>query len=334
MAFSYERIQANRFTQETGSAERLVPTPTIGAVSALGRLEPQGEITLLSAPNSLDGTTTRIDQLLVSEGDRVQAGQVVAILDSHDRRQTALQQSQAAVEIAEAELNRVKAGARMGDIDAQKASIARLEAELSNAQLEYDRFDALFSVGAISESERDSKRLVVTTTQAQLAQARSDLDSISEVRPVDIDVAEAELSSAIATVTQAEAELNVTYIRAPQPGQVIEVYTKPGEVVDNDGILAIGQTEQMVVVAEVYETDIGQVQVGQDVIVTSAATNEPLQGVVSQIGLQVDRQEAFNTDPTVNTDNRIVEVSIQLDEPSSEQVRNLSNLQVQVVIRV
>lgn len=310
------------------------PIPTITAIAALGRLEPQGEILQLSAPSSLDGTTTRVDQLLVNEGDWVDTGQVVAVLDIHDRRMAALERAEAAVRVAESELKRVQAGARTGDIDAQRALIIRLEAELRNAQQEYERFDSLFTAGAASASERDSKLLIAEAAQAQLEQAQSALDSIAEVRPVDVQVAQSELESAIAAVAQAEAELDVTYVRASVAGQVIDVLTRPGEVIGNEGIVNIGQTSQMSVVAEIYETDITRVQVGQPAIITSAAFPGKLTGQVSQIGLEVKQQEIFTVDPLANTDNKVVEVRIVLDPESSQQVAGLSNLQVQVVIDV
>ncbi|NEP18841.1 MAG: ABC exporter membrane fusion protein [Leptolyngbya sp. SIO4C1] len=323
----------SRETAEPDSAAVSEPIPTLSAISALGRLEPQGEVTILSAPSSLDGTTTRVEQLLVKEGDWIEAGQVVAVLDIQGRRLAAFKQAQTAVQIAEAELSRVRAGAKSGDIDAQKAAIARLEAELSNAQLEYERFDGLYKVGAISASERDSKRLVLETTEAQLQQARSALDGIVEVRPVDVQVAQAELASAIAQVAQAETELEATYIRAPLAGQVLKIHARPGEIIDAQGILELGKTSQMVVVAEVYETDISRVQIGQPAVINSSATSERLRGTVSQIGLQVSQQETFALDPAANTDNRVVEVRIQLDADSSQQVSHLSNLQVNVIIQ-
>lgn len=306
----------------------------LSAVSALGRLEPQSEIVTLSAPSSLDGTTTRIETLLTREGIWVQAGQTVAVLDSHGRRQAALAQAEAAVESARAELDKVKAGAVSGELEAQKATILRLEAELRNAQSEYQRFDSLFQSGAISASESDQKKLIMETAEAQLAEAQSALDGLAEVRPVDVAIAQAHLREALSAVNQATAELDMTYVKAPLSGQVLNILSQPGEIIGNNGILEIGETNQMIAVAEVYETDIGLIEIGQEAVITSGATDRKLTGVVSEIGLQVNRQETFNTDPTVNTDNRIVKVTIRLDAESSEQVRNLSNLQVQVVIQV
>ncbi|MBD2741665.1 ATP-binding cassette domain-containing protein [Coleofasciculus sp. FACHB-1120] len=103
--------------------------PAILAVTALGRLEPQGEVIKLSAPMSIQGAA-RVDQLLVSEGDKVIKGQVVAILDNRNRLQAALDKAKQQVKVAQANLNKVKAGAQAGEIGAQKAAIARTQEEL------------------------------------------------------------------------------------------------------------------------------------------------------------------------------------------------------------
>jgi HlyD family secretion protein len=143
-----------------------LPTPT--SITSLGRLEPQGEVIRIAAPT----TGSRVAQLLVRQGDRVQTGQVIAVLDSRDRLQAALLRSQEQVKLAQARLAQIQAGAKQGDIAAQSATINRLKAELQNARVEYQRYQALYREGAISASMLDSKRLIVETTQAQIDQAR------------------------------------------------------------------------------------------------------------------------------------------------------------------
>lgn len=336
-AYFYSRVDASTFgaTMLPADAEQNedIP-PAIEAVSALGYLEPKSEIIRLSAPGSLDGTTTRISEILVSEGSELAADEVVAVLDSDSSRKATLRQAQTALEIAEAELARVRAGASSGQIGAQDATITRAEAELRNAQSEYERFEALFQAGAVSASVRDDKRMMLETAQARVIQSRAAREDIAEVRPVDIGVAEARVSDARATVEKAAAELERVYIHTPIAGQVLKVHAKPGETIGSQGILEVAQIDQMIVVAEVYETDIERVRIGQEAIVVSGATDGKLKGTVSQIGLQVSQQESFNTDPTATTDNRVVEVEITLDAESSQQVSGLSNLQVQVVIQV
>ncbi len=151
--------------------------------------------------------------------------------------------------------------------------------------------------------------------------------------PVDIQVAQAELQSTIASVKQAKADYELTAIRSPIDGQILDVNVRPGEVVGGKGIADIGKTGQMYVVAEVYETDIKKVQISQPAVISSPAFNGELQGTVSQIGLQVDRQDIFDINPQADTDNKVIDVKIRLKPEDSEKVANLTNLQVQTLIK-
>ncbi|MDJ0688359.1 MAG: ABC exporter membrane fusion protein [Xenococcaceae cyanobacterium MO_188.B32] len=343
--------------------------PEIKTVTALGRLEPSGEIIQVSVSSAAEGN--RIEELLVTEGEEIAKGQIIAILDSRDRAEAALRQAEARVTVAQANLARVKAGAKTGEIEAQKAAIARIEAErsndieaqtamvsrmeaeLRNAQVEYQRYQQLYDRGAISTSQRDAKKLTLETAQEQLAEAKAKLNrirtaqqkqiaeakatlnKIAEVRPVDVAVAAAEVKEAQAAVATAKADLDRTYIKSPQAGTVTKILTRPGEVVSgNEGIARIGQINQMYAVAEVYESDISKVKLGQKADITSSAISGKLTGTVEHIGLEIQRQEVVNTDPTANIDAKVVEVKVKLDEESTKRVAGLTNLLVSVKINL
>lgn len=121
-------------------------------------------------------------------------------------------------------------------------------------------------------------------------------------------------------------------MRSPQPGQILQINQYPGEVVNPEGIVSFGQTEQMYVVAEVYETDITRVKLGQKATIISPAFPQQLQGEVTEIGLQIGQQDVLNTDPVSDVDRRVVEVKIRLNPEASAQVVSLSHLQVEVLI--
>jgi HlyD family secretion protein len=420
------------------TAAAAVAASQLTTVTALGRLEPRGEVIKVSGSGAADGS--RIDRLLVKEGDRVKTGETIAILDNRDRQQAAFDQAQEQVRVARANLAKVKAGAKNGEIQAQKASIARLEADRSNeiaaqqaivARLEVDRsteitaqqatiarlkaeqqgeiqtqqaaiarieaelrnatneqrrYSQLYQQGAISASTSDSKTLATETAQQQLnegkaklnqiqqsrqqqineaqaklnqiqqsrqqqineaqaklsqiqesrqqqiGEAEANLDRIAEVRPVDIEAAAAEVGSAQAAAKQAKANLALAYIRAPRDAQVLKIHTYPGEKVGNDGIVELGQTREMLAVAEIYQSDVDKVRIGQPANITSDSFQGELQGSVEYIGLQVQRQNIVNTDPSANIDARIVEVKVRLDAASSQKVAGLTNLQVKVAI--
>ncbi|MGB2924854.1 MAG: ABC exporter membrane fusion protein [Limnothrix sp.] len=346
--------------------ETVVEVVEILTVTALGRLEPVGEVVQLSAPTSNQGN--RVAQLLVKEGDRLNRGQMVAILDSYDQLAAALAEAKERVKVAQAQLAVVKAGAKQGAIDSQTAEIARieaqyqgdlatqsatvrrLEAEVQNAAAEKDRYQMLFEAGAISASQRDSKNLILQTAQSSLQEAQASLQrtqatnpenlsraqatlaQISEVRPVDIQVAQADVDRAIAAKNQAQANLDQAVVYAPIAGEVLFIHTRPGEVVSSDGIIEIGQTKTMQAVGEVYQSDISKVQPGQKVLVSSTAIEGDLYGTVERVGSQVLRQSVVNTDPSVNIDARVVEVYAILDAESSAKAAKFTNLQVQMEI--
>lgn len=353
------------------SAKVAIPktAPIIVNVTGLGRLEPQGEVIHLSAPSSLEAS--RVTQLMVKEGDKVRKGQMVAILDSYETRLSTLEQAKQDVKLSQAQLAKVKAGAQAGEIGAQKATIARLEAqlhgevaarqatiarlqsELSNAQVEHQRYQQLYKEGAVSASQNDTKRLPVDTynkqieetqetlkqsvetLQKQIQEAKSTLSRIAEVRPVDVQVSQAQVDKAIAAVKKAQSDLNLTYVRAPKDGQILKIHSRLGEIVDEKGIADLGQTDQMYAVAEIYETDIGKVHLGQRATIISDAFPGKLQGTVDHIGLQVNKQTAFNPNPLADTDQKVVEVKVRLDRPvGGQQLATLTNLQVRVAIHL
>ncbi|MBD2260453.1 HlyD family efflux transporter periplasmic adaptor subunit [Pseudanabaena sp. FACHB-2040] len=354
----------NQAREEAESSAEVLPP--VG-IAALGRLEPATEVIQVAAPMALDGD--RLLELQVGEGDRVEAGQVIAVLDSRNRLQDEVQQAQERVRAAQARLAQVQAGAQTGELQAQRANIsrlqaeiegsrsvqaatlARLEAEVQTAEREYQRFEQLYQQGAVSASTLDGYRLTATTAQAQLSEARESanrtlttlqaqlreatatLDRIAEVRPVDVQVAQAEVEGAIAALQQAQTNLEQANIRAPIAGQVLKVHARPGEKLTDSGIADLGQTDEMAVVAEVYQSDVGRVTPGQAAVVTGQAFGGELQGVVSQVGLQIDRQNVFSNQPGENLDRRVVEVRIALTPEASRTVANLTNLQVQVVIQ-
>jgi HlyD family secretion protein len=337
--------------------------PRVQTVTALGYLEPRGEIIKLSAPNS-GGSANRVERLLVKRGDTVKTGQTIAILDSYARLQSALVQSQKQVAVARSNLSVVKAGAKrgeiaaqqseinrlkaqqQGEIQAQAATVARLQAELQNAQVEGQRYESLFQQGAVSASLQDSKTLALKTAQRNLQEAQvvlrriqttrspelaaavAKLDGIAEVRPVDVEAAQAQVDQAIASVQQAQSQLDLATVRASQDGVVLEIHTRPGELISTDGIVELGQTQQMTALLEVYETDISKVKLGKSTKLFTDSLPDGLLGEVSEIGVQVKRQNVINSDTSANIDARVVEVRVKLDAASTQKVAGLTNLQV------
>ncbi|HCF28835.1 MAG TPA: HlyD family secretion protein [Cyanobacteria bacterium UBA11049] len=360
--------QAQKQKQAQVKAQNI--KPVVANVTALGRLEPRGEVLKLSAPSSPTGT--RVDQILVGEGKRVRVGDVVAILDNRDRAQAALEKAKAQLKVSQANVANVQAGAKTGEIEAQKATIARLQAELQgqkqtlqatvarieaeqrNAAVDFQRYEKLYQDGAISAQQLDSRRLSATTSSEQLNEseatrhqtiamlekqideAKATLNKIEEVRPTDVRLAQAEVGRAIGEVKQAQADLALALVKAPISGEIIKIHTRAGEAISADGIAEMGRTEQMIAVAEVLESDIGRVRLGQRATISSEnqAFSGQIQGTVIEVGRQIGKQDVLDSDPAADVDARVVEVKIGLSPEASQRVSGLTYANVVVKILI
>lgn len=370
---AYIFATSSNFTWQSTKQSHVTPTvvvqkPVIPTVAALGRIQTKDKIISLSGPSALQ--TARLDQVLVKEGDNVRRGQLIAVLDNVSQLQTTLAKAQMGVRVAQSQLIQAQAGttkqgeiaaqqARIaslqaqfqGDINIQKSKIAGLEAQLRNAETEYGRFRSLYEQGAISAVTKDTKLLAVETLQAQLKEAQSSLHQtlssfpkqiqeakaslaeLKEVRPVDVQVAQSELERAKAAVLEAQANLDLAYVRSPMNGKILKVNTFPGETISEKGIVELAQTQQMYVVAEIYETDVSKIKIGQKAEISSKALPQGMIGTVEKIGVQIGKRNVVNNDPSINIDSRVAEVKIRLDPAGTKEAANFINLQVDVKIK-
>lgn len=355
------QVMQSRQSAEQEAAE---PPPKQVKVAALGRIEPASRV--LDVASSETG---RISRLVVAEGDTVQAGQSLAYLDIYDVRQA--ERDYAASQLAEAQAQlqaetavgqaRIReAATRVEQIDqpqqaaiaAQAAAIESLQADLNVATIDLQRFQQLYTNGAISRQELDRQQATVERLRGELENAQATKLRLEQARKNDMTNAQAQVQSAQANLSLSqiqsrvksaaqnlalkEAQLALAVIQAPEAGQILKIYTDPGESVSPNGepILALGDTDQMYVVAEVYETDVGLVKVGQSATITSrnGAFDQTLTGTVEQIGLQIYKNDILDDDPAANADARVVEVRIRIDQ--SQVVAALTNLQVDVAIDI
>ena len=340
-------------------------------VVALGKLIPKGEVIKLSVANAED---SRVNQILVEEGDRVEKNQVIAILQGIDRRERDLEEAEKAVDLARAKLEQTRAGeTKQAELAAQRANISRLESQLRNETLEkeaaiasaeaqlrqanltYERNKSLQKDGAVSQQafdealeKLDMAKATLNERKAQLnnvsqsleeeiKQERENLARLQEIRPVDVKVAEIELERAIIAIEQRKADLEDTKVKVPISGQILRINTRVGEQVNTqEGIAELGRTDEMYAVAEVYETDIGKVEIGQPATISSeyGGFKGKLKGKVEHLGLQVGAKELSESsqDPTQDENSRIVEVKIRINPEDSKKVAGLTNMKVRVEI--
>lgn len=193
----------------------------------------------------------------------------------------------------------VRAGQVLAVLDTYeplKANLARAEAALANAERQDKKIERLYQERIVSDTQRDDSRTQLELARADLARARADLEQ--------------------------------AVVRSPIAGRVLKIHTRSGERVGDQGIAEIGRTDAMRAVAEVYETDIARIRVGQRASITSPALPHSIGGTVERIGDLVGKLDVLGTDPVARTDARVVEVEIKLDE--SATAAGMTNLQVEI----
>ena len=322
--FPRETCRARFADEDTRSNDRQRKTQARLAVTALGRVTPGRSVLAIAAQ-----TGSRIAKLEVVEGQKVKAGDVLAYLDSYSLRLAERDAAKTAFDQAW-EREETETAYAHALVDQSSQAVQMLELAAEHERKELNRFEKLASEKTVEEQRLDTQRFVAKSRELELGKVKSELQSaqaaLARVRST------VGLSSAQANLNVAEAQLELTTIRAPIDGEILKILTYPGERIGNDPILKMGDTNKMYVVAEVEENDIAAVRVGQHATVTSEAVNEPLHGIVEEIGRLIYKNDIFNLDPRADRDTRIVEVRIKLDTP--QPVAALTYLEVSVRIDV
>ncbi|MCZ8186313.1 MAG: MFS transporter [Beijerinckiaceae bacterium] len=305
-------------------------TQTVTGIGALGRIEPASRILRISAP--LGAEPPRIERVYVRAGDTVLAGQVMAVMADHSIRTAAVATAEAHVRVAEAELARIRAGARPSERAAQRARIEALVAQVQLARMTLDRRVALMRSDAASAAQFDDANATLSRLVAELAAAEAVYETLADARAEDVAVSEATLGRARADLAQRRAELELSQIRAPMDGTVLVVNAREGERAGSDGLLSLADLRAMEVVAEIYESDAPRLRIGLGAEVLLPGIEAPLSAHVSEIGWLVRRNDAIGTDPVARIDARVIEVRLRLSPEVSDRVTRLSNMQVAVRI--
>ncbi len=277
-------------------------------VSALGRLEPgEGVIEISAQPGA------RVARIEVEEGDDVSATDLLVVLDDWDERKAGVNAIRTAVKEAHIRRDRQRVVGPL-EVSASVAAHRAAAAELTLQEAQLDRMRSLEGQDVYSVQAYDQQGAATQRAQAAERQAQSELDALRG----DVEFANAETEAALELaqnrLATALAQLARSEIRTPTAARVLKIFRRPGEVVADTPMLLLGETERMYAVAEVFETDIRFVKIGQRATVTSEAFPEQLSGRVERGGRIVHKNDVLGLDPGKAADARIIEVRIRLGD--------------------
>lgn len=226
----------------------------------------------------------RIAAVDVDEGDRVEPGQLLALIDPAplDSR---LAESDAMIAQARAQLAELMNGSRSQDIGQARARVDAAQSALRKAQQDVDRRQGLVEPGAISRDVWQATLAQRDQAQAQLSEAQQALSKLNQgARSEQIDAAKAQLKSAMAARGSLMVDRGDTALRAATAGTVVTRAQEPGAIVQpGQTVLTLSIDRPLRVRAYVAETDLSRVAPGMKVEVSADGNSKNYHGTIGFI---------------------------------------------------
>ena len=282
---------------ESPATERFLPveTLTVKPVDSYSVSRTYtGEIASLRASELGFERSGQLVEVLVSEGDVVEAGTPLARLDIRNL-QTQRQQLLAEKARANAQLMELEAGARSEDIAAAAAAVRDLEEQLQLQQVQRTRRESLYTQGAISREELDEFSFGEGSIQARLDQSRSQLEELQNgTRPEQVMAQQALVRQLAASVADLDVTIAKSTMQAPIAGVIAS------KQVDEGTVVGAGQSVIRLLESATPEARVGmpidaieQLNIGDEKTVYLG--ERPYAATVSSILPEVDAQTRTQT---------------------------------------
>ncbi len=267
----------------------------ISTVSATGSIEPEQSVSLAFK------AAGRVETVQVKEGERVQAGQTLATLETTDLV-LALAQAEATLRINLARLEQTRKGAEQSDIAAARAA-------LESAQAAYRDL-----LEGPSDDEKRAAAANVERARAALEQAQAAYDQVANMPNVAMMPQATQLKNATIDLQVAEAQYRTT-IAGPSEAQIAQAKAQIAQAQANLDRLLQGVSEQ--------EITIGEAQVAQSqaaveqarLALANATLTAPFDGVVAAVNVRVGEIVAGSAQPAiVLIDPSRFHIDVKVDE--------------------
>jgi HlyD family secretion protein len=319
---AFWRLRSGGSAQEEAIRSAVVERgKMVVAVTATGKIEPKARVGLTFE------TPGRVAGVLVEEGDRVKAGDVLARLDI-DQLAVQVEQAEAALASAEAQLAELRAGPRPKEIEQAEANLRAASAQLTAAAANRDQV-----ASGPTEAEIASARAQVAqaNTAKEVAQDAYDLieeeGTEKEQANYDLYTAKQELAAAQAKLDDLLAGPNQDEVRAAQANVAAAAAQRDASQAQLDQLRA-GPTGQDIAEAE---AQVDQAQVGlelADLSLRDASLRAPFDGVVTEINLAPGETSPTQPPPVVLVDDSTLHMTISVDELDISGLKEGQNAEV------
>ena len=316
-----------------GLRPRTMPPPVVTPTPPTSRgfgglLTAGGYVRHARVVNVVPRVSGIVATLRVSEGDVVQEGDIIATLDREELGQQ-VAESRAELRVTLARLAELKAGGRREEIASARAKVDALRLTAERLERDNKRTQALAETGAVSAQVGEGAQTDSLIASKTLDAAEKGLELLEAgTRPEVISAAQAAVEAAQARLARAVSQLGRTEIRAPLCGRVLRKFVDVGATVSfglpytegyntlgpGSPIVAIGDLKGLEATADINQTDLGRLSLGEKVEVSADAfPGKTYPAHVARFSPRADRNK--------NT----VEVTVRFDDPvPGEFVHDLS----------
>lgn len=301
-------------TEAARGRDLMSSRPDGSFAAGLGIIEPLAPESRISAT-----AAGRIAEILVREGDRVEAGAILVRLDSHTE-EADVAAAEAELRVVEAELARARRGLRPEEREAVDAERASAEARAALSTGIAERLERAARGGAATPDELDRARRQAEADAYAAETAAARALAGRRGRREDVLVAEARVTAARAELDRAHAALADKRIVAPLAGEILEIRNRRGEYVmpsTTEPLIVMGDTSRIRARLDIDEADIGSLALGARALVRADAfPGRDFSGRVVEIARRMGRKNARSDEPTERIDTKILEVVVELEDPT------------------
>jgi HlyD family secretion protein len=246
-------------------------------------------------------------ELRVSEGQKVKRDDILAVMSNYPKSAIAVRSAEAELAKAKQQRKAMVSGYRVAEIAEQEVAVKSSAEESKLKVLEMQR----------SGKPPDVRQLEVNISQWNFEREQAKLRVRKESLESDLAQVDSEISIITARLDNARATAEESLVRSPIDGVVVQVYARQGERVPGPGIVKVVDMSQLRVLADVDELHLGRVAPGGKVEVTFRGSTTIFKGTISRVAPTVKRMQRVEPDGGSSTDARVVQVEIELDDPSS-----------------
>jgi len=261
-----------------------------------------GNLEAFDEKNIVADKMIKIKEFKVKEGDYVNAGDVLYLVDQSDS-EASLDQAAASVELAKINYENAKNGQA-------KQQIIQLESAVNSAKLSYEnavknlqRTKSLYEEGGVSAQNLEQAQSQHDLTKQQYETAVSNYNLTKENQiSVSIDSAAAQLKQAQAAYDAVESQVGESIIKADISGEVTKIYADENtSLMTGSQIMDIADYKNIKAVIKVDEYDLSSVSVGKDVIVRVDALDKEFKGKISKVDKDITKNSVGGASTSLNS---------------------------------